>query len=218
MFSNMLYKLYPGRGRTIRRFIRWIVYKLEGGQFYSKTLRKIMKDYHGVDIGMYTHGGCFEIHSFERETKIGRYCSIAVGAKGFTLNHPLGFKSTHGFFFNPALGFCETFPVKPVPLEIGHDVWIGDGAKILPNVTNIGTGAVLSAGSVLSRNLPPYAIAVGHPARIVRYRFPQEVINELLESKWWEKEIDEILPDIEQYTREYVQLSKMSNELSEDVF
>jgi len=177
-----------------------------------------MKDYHGVEIGMYTHGNCFDIYAFERETRIGRYCSIAAGAKGFTLNHPLSFKSTHGFFFNPALGYCKTFPVEPVPLEIGHDVWIGDGAKILPHVTNIGTGAVLSAGSVLSRNLPPYAIAVGHPARIVRYRFSQEIIDELLESKWWEKDIEEILPDIEQYTREYVQTSKMGDEPSEDVF
>jgi virginiamycin A acetyltransferase len=216
VISSILYKLYPGRGRTVRRFIRWIVFKLEGGQFYSKTLRKIMKDYHGVEIGMYTHGGCFEIHAFERETKIGRYCSIAVGAKGFTLDHPLEFKSTHGFFFNPNCGYIKAFPVKPIPLEIGHDVWIGDGAKILANVTSIGTGAVLGAGSVLSRNLPPYAVAVGHPARIVRYRFPVEVIDELLASKWWEKDIEEILPDIGEYTQNYLNVSKKNAEPTYD--
>ena len=208
IISNLLYKLYPGRRRTIKNLIKKIVSRLEGGEFYSITLRKIMKDYHGVDIGMYTHGSCFREYMFDTETTIGRYCSVAADAKVFTVNHPLEYKSTHAFFFNPALKICTNDEVKPSPLTIGHDVWIGDGVKIMPNVSNIGTGAVIGANSVVATNVPPYAIVVGHPARVVRYRFSKETIQTLLDSEWWLKPIEEISVNIDEYTQNYEEYLK----------
>ena len=73
----------------------------------------------------------------------------------------------------------------PSRATIGHDVWIGHGAKIMAGVT-IGTGAVIGAGAVVTRDVGPYEIAVGAPARTVRTRFTQDVIRRLLASAWWE--------------------------------
>jgi virginiamycin A acetyltransferase len=70
------------------------------------------------------------------------------------------------------------------PIVIGHDVWIGAGVNVLSRVS-IGTGAVIGAGAVVSRDVPPYAIAGGCPATPVRYRFPYHIIERLLGSEWW---------------------------------
>lgn len=70
-------------------------------------------------------------------------------------------------------------------VRIEHDVWVAHGALILSGVT-IGTGAIIGAGSVVTRDVPPYAIVAGNPARIIRYRFSEEIIACLLNSRWWE--------------------------------
>ena len=73
----------------------------------------------------------------------------------------------------------------------------------LPHVTNIGDGAVIGAGAVVNKNVPPYAVVVGNPARVVRYRFSQKIIEELLASRWWEKSIEEIKPYIHEFQIPY---------------
>jgi acetyltransferase-like isoleucine patch superfamily enzyme len=182
------------------------VRKLEGGEFYSKTLRKIFEDYHNVKIGMYTHGGCFVPGHVDPFTTIGRYCAIARFIRIFNRNHPLAFKSIHGFFFNSKLKFCEEDLVDYLPISIGNDVWVAHNAVILPSVKIIGDGAVVGSGAVVSKDVPPYAIVAGCPARIVRYRFPKEVIRELLTSRWWEKSIDEIKPYFHEFQQPYEKL------------
>ena len=206
IMSTVLYKLYRIKRGSLRNLIVRIICLLERREFYSKTLRKIFKDYYGVEIGMYTHGGCFVSGNFACFTTIGRYCSIGGNVKVFNRNHPMDFKSMHGFFFNPILKYTKIDLVEDVPVVIGNDVWIGDGAKIMPQVTNIGDGAVVAAGAVVNKDIPPYAVVVGNPARIVRYRFSKEVIEKLLEEKWWEKDIDEILPDLNEYQQPYEKL------------
>lgn len=191
------------RWRRFRKLLRKLILRLEGGQIYSVTIRKIFSKYHNVQIGMYTHGSCFEEGNFDRYTTVGRYCSIAADVHVFNRNHPMDFKSTHAFFFNPLLKLTKKDLVEYTPLEIGNDVWIGYGVVILPNVTKIGDGAVIGAGCVVSKNIPPYAVMVGHPVRLVRYRFSKETIDQLLKEKWWEKEIREILPNIQEYQRPY---------------
>ena len=74
---------------------------------------------------------------------------------------------------------------------IGNDVWIGQNATILPGV-HIGDGAIIGANSVVGSDIPPYSIAVGNPARIIRQRFDDEMIDLLLRFKWWDKSIEEI--------------------------
>lgn len=172
---------------------------MEGGEFYSETLRKIFSHYHKVDIGLYTHGGCFTPYHVQPYTKIGRYCSIAHGVRVFNRDHPVDFKSTHAFFFNSRLGICDKDMVEHIPSEIGNDVWIGAGAIILPTCRVIGDGAVIGAGANVNKNIPPYAKVVGNPSRIVGYRFPKEKIDELLESKWWQHPIGELKGRLEEF-------------------
>ena len=85
----------------------------------------------------------------------------------------------------------------------GNDVWIGHNAIIMPNVKNIADGAVIAAGAVVNKDIPPYAVAVGNPSRIVRFRFSKEIIEELIASRWWEKSIEEIKPVIGEFTKNY---------------
>jgi acetyltransferase-like isoleucine patch superfamily enzyme len=206
IIGKLLYKIYRIRYNRLRSIIRKIVYKLERGELYSKTLRKIFKNYHGVEIGMYTHGGCFIPYNFDRFTTIGNYSSIARTAKAINHNHGMEFKSTHAFFFNPLLKYCDKNLVEFIPVKIGNDVWMGEGAIIMPSVTKIGDGAVIGAGAVVNKDIPPYAVVVGNPARIVKYRFSKDVIEELLESKWWEKDMDQIKPNLKEYKQPYEQL------------
>lgn len=206
MIAGLLYKLYALKSRRLRWLIRKIVCKLEGGEIYSLMLRRIMKKYHGVEIGMYTHGGCFVPGRMDFYTTIGRYCSISRSVKVFNRNHNMKLKSTHAFFFNHKLGYCDSDLVEYIPISIGNDVWIGDSVIILPSVTEIADGAVIGAGSVITKNVPPYAVVVGYPSRIVRFRFPNEIIKELLASKWWEKDIEQIKLNMEEFQQPYEKL------------
>ena len=201
--SNLLFKLYRINSGKIKSLIIKIIYKIEGGQFYSKTLRKIFKEYRGVDIGMYTHGGCFNEFHFDRHTTIGRYCSIASTAYALNRNHPMEYKSTHAFFFNPSLKYSKKDNIEFIPLKIGNDVWIGHNAIIMPHVREIGDGAVIAAGAVVNKDVPPYAVVVGNPSRAVRYRFSKETIEKLLEEKWWEKSMEEIKINFSEYLEPY---------------
>lgn len=195
-----LYRLPSGR---LKAAIRWLVSKAEGGEVYSATLREIFSRYHNVHIGMYTLGACFKVGAVDRHTNIGRYCSIARTARVHNRNHPLERKSTHPFFYNPVLRCCSGNSVPYIPLDIGSDVWIGHNAVIMPHVRQIGHGAVVAAGAVVSNDVPPYAVVVGNPARVVRYRFPPAIIQRLLAEKWWERSIEELLPDLAEYLSEY---------------
>lgn len=197
--NTLLFKLYGINRTSIKRTIINQVVRLEEGEFNSETLREIFKHYHKVQIGLYTHGGCFIPGQIDKFTTIGRYCSIARTARAMNRNHPMEFKSTHAYFFNPKLGICDTDNIEHIPLNIGNDVWIGHNALIHPHVRTIDDGAVIGAGAVVNKDVPPYAVVVGNPARIVRFRFSKEVIQELLDSKWWDKSIEELKPHIRDF-------------------
>lgn len=201
ILSDILYKLYGIDNNRVRALLRSIIYRVEKGEIYSHTLRRIFEHYYDVEVGLYTHGGCFVPFQVDRFTSIGRYCGIASPIRSMNRDHPLSFPSTHAFFFNPVLGYCRKNPVDYIPLTIGNDVWIGHNAIILPSVTEIGNGAVIGAGSIVNKNVPPYAVVTGHPARIVRYRFPEKLISKLLLSRWWEKSIDELKPQIHEFMK-----------------
>jgi virginiamycin A acetyltransferase len=190
MLSRLLVRLYAVN--RLRGVVLWLLRRVEASELTSPTLREIFSRYWGVDVGMYTHGGCFTPWAVDRRTTIGRYCSIAHGARVLNVNHPLDFKGTSGLFFNPELGLCDQWLVEYNPLEIGNDVWIGANAVILPEVNRIGDGAVIGAGAVVGRDVPPYAVVLGNPGRVVKYRFPEDVITNLLEEKWWEKDIEDL--------------------------
>ena len=127
---------------------------------------------------------------------IGKFCQIAAGGE-FVMNganHQMNAVSTFPFY---TLEGWEMDPPSPedLPLKgdtvIGNDVWIGQNAVILPGV-HIGDGAIIGANSVVGKDVEPYTIVAGNPAKVLRKRFDDELIDLLLAFKWWDKEIEEI--------------------------
>jgi acetyltransferase-like isoleucine patch superfamily enzyme len=192
-----LYGLSKRRG--YRALLRNIILRYEGGELYSVTARRILSVHHDLHVGMYTGRGCFLPYNYSPGTRIGRYSALFRTARAFNANHPTTLKSTHAFFFNPSLGYAKEDLVTRTQLTIGSDVWIGHNAIISPSVSNIGHGAIIGAGVVVHQDVEPYAVVVGNPGRVVRYRFSEEIRKELLESRWWEKSFEELLPEFESF-------------------
>lgn len=189
-----LLALYRIQNKPLRRIAREILLRREGAELYSKTLRKIYSKYYGVEVGMYTYGAFHP--EFTPGTVIGRYTSVPRNLSVLHGNHPITHKSCHPFFFNPSLGYSEELLIsRRTKLLIGNDVYIGTGVTLLPAVTSIGDGAVIGAGSVVTKDVPPFAVVGGNPAKIIKYRFSQETIEEMTKSAWWEKDIEEIKKD-----------------------
>ncbi len=127
---------------------------------------------------------------------IGKFCQIAAGVE-FVMNganHQMNAVSTFPFY---TLEGWDMEPPKQADLPlrgdtvIGNDVWIGQNAVILPGV-RIGDGAIIGANSVVGSIVPPYTVVVGNPAKALRKRFDDELIDLLLRFRWWEKSIEEI--------------------------
>jgi acetyltransferase-like isoleucine patch superfamily enzyme len=119
------------------------------------------------------------------ETYIGRYCSIGHNVMIGTGHHDMNQMSTSPWFnlhAPPSYRYCDHPSVK---VRIKNDVWIGNGAIIMGGVT-VGNGAVIGAGAVVTKDVPDYAIVAGVPARILKYRFSEDIIERLLKLKWWE--------------------------------
>ncbi|WP_306734917.1 CatB-related O-acetyltransferase [Marimonas arenosa] len=198
--GQLLYLLYRQNFFNLKKLVLKLLWYVLGKhyQFYSLSLRKMLKDVHGIEVGLYSHGGCCTPGNFPPGTHVGRYCSIGASAQAHR-NHPIQTISSHAFFFNPNLGYITGQYLPDSELSIGSDVWIGQNVNILSSCTEIGHGAVIGAGAVLNKNVPPYAVVLGNPGRIVRYRFSEERIAELLQSKWWEKDIEELADQIEEF-------------------
>ena len=154
--------------------------------------------------------------------QIGRWCSIGDGVRIGLGNHPTrGFVSTSGLLLTDTtetLGFtihqgedrCELYRKANgrYNVVVGHDVWIGSGAKILDGVT-VGDGAVVAAGAIVTKDVEPYAIVAGVPARVIRKRFTEEQIRFLLAFRWWDRDVDWIkahyteMDNIETFMQKY---------------
>lgn len=198
-----LYKLYSIKRQMLRRYVLRSVKKLDGGELYSSVLRKIFLDYYQIEIGKYSYGGCFDNSKIGRFTKIGRYCSFAKDVYIFNGNHPLEFKSLHPFFYNPAFGYVDKEMISRNRLTIGNDVWVGQNVIITPNVKNIGDGVVIGAGSVVTKDVPDFAVVAGNPAKVIKYRFSKETIDDIKESQWWDKDIEQVRLELNDFLRPY---------------
>lgn len=120
---------------------------------------------------------------------IGRFCSIAPGALIGDSNHPVDWLSTHPFQWGATPLVSEKagitkFKKANRSIEIGNDVWVGTSVVITPGVT-IGNGAIIAAGCVVVKDVPPYAIVGGVPGKIIRYRFDEKTIRALEMAEWW---------------------------------
>lgn len=158
---------------------------LEGGEPYSKTLREYYSKKYNIKVGYGSYGGCFDPHRIPPGTQFGNYCSIAEGVTIFRANHPLTSFTSHPIFYNPNFGIVKTDKLERPPISIGHDVWLGYNSIILPSVRKIGNGAVVGAGAVVTKDIEPYSVVVGNPARHVKYRFSFEIIRQLEDSNWF---------------------------------
>lgn len=132
-------------------------------------------------------------HTLIQNVKIGKYTCIGPSVKIGLGNHPLtGFISIHPVFYSLAgqagdVTFADRqYFNEYLPSEVGHDVWIGANV-VIPGGVKIGNGAVIASGAVVTKDVPPYAIVGGVPAALIRYRFPEEKIQQLQEWKWWDK-------------------------------
>lgn len=137
-----------------------------------------------VSIGDYSY--ISGPRSYVEAASIGKFCSIArqttIGVSGHDYNKV----TTHPFIIDPAYKFVTSAvpgTQKPPPV-IGHDVWIGMNCVVHRGVS-IGNGAVVASDAVVTRDVEPYSIVGGNPARHLKYRFPQEIIDALLKIEWW---------------------------------
>jgi virginiamycin A acetyltransferase len=205
--------------KRIKRWIRQYIHQqIPEYEFYRTvkhqvTLGKHVRLYdpvrlYYVVIGDYSYVG---IYSHLKNVEIGKFCSIGPKCFFGWGIHPIDGISTSPMFYSTKKqnGFTLSKTDKVVEQKkiiIGNDVFIGMNVTILDGV-RIGNGAVIGAGAVVSKDVPDYAVAVGNPMQILKYRFPQEIRDALLQSKWWDfdvndlKSVEENFFDVESFIR-----------------
>ncbi|MGL4487934.1 MAG: DapH/DapD/GlmU-related protein [Rhizobiaceae bacterium] len=156
-----------------------------------------------VVVGDFTY---FERNGEAIYSTIGKFCSVAANVRINALEHPVERLTMHKVTYRPNeyfrfqgldQDFRERRRAKHV--TIGHDVWIGHGAVILPGV-HVGTGAVIGANAVVRRDVLPFQIVAGVPAKEIRFRFDAVVRERILQSSWWDwpvEKIAEAIPDMQ---------------------
>ena len=155
--------------------------------FYTNQNRK----YKHIAIGKYTFGKPSICGGENGQVTIGKFCSIAGGVSIYAgAEHRLDWVSQYSFNKFPIAAQKEIIRSKG-KVSIGNDVWIEDGAFILSGVT-IGDGAVIAARAVVVKDVKPYEIVGGNPAKHIKYRFSESQIDSLLKIKWWNWDIEKI--------------------------
>jgi virginiamycin A acetyltransferase len=154
--------------------------------------------YGAVNIGRFVSifGPGTVISQISSQITIGSFSSIGQNVVIQDSSHRLDKISTYFMNRNIFGGNISEDVFSKGPVILGEDVWVGSNVVILPNVT-IGRGAVIGAGSIVTKNVPKYAIAVGNPARVVGHRFTVDVIDTIEESKWWTWPVSKIIQNKE---------------------
>ena len=146
-------------------------------------------------MGKYSYG--YDLQYIARGTQIGSFCSIAHGVSIGLMNHPTHFVSTHPFLYYRSRGFLnknKNIEVKKTIID--DDVWIGINAVIMPGV-HVGQGAIIGAGAVVTKDVQPYSIVGGVPAKPISKRFDKETIEKLINIRWGKWTDNKIKENIE---------------------
>jgi acetyltransferase-like isoleucine patch superfamily enzyme len=204
--------------KKIANVIKKVFYKLfkELRPFYYRDISLVENSFHSVEINKLTKlykpykvsnakigkGTYIAQNANISDVEIGKFCSIGANFVCGWGIHPTNGISTSPYFYSKKKQNGHSIAKKNLIKEreritIGNDVFIGLNVTILDGVS-IGDGAVIGAGAVVSKDIPPYAIAVGCPIKIINYRFNNDIINELLKIKWWDFD-DNKLQDVENY-------------------
>jgi acetyltransferase-like isoleucine patch superfamily enzyme len=191
-----------------------------------------MVDY--INIGKYSYGitkkniywdnKAYDYDNNYRQPKliVGKYCSIGLKCKiylggnhrhDWVTTYPFHVKWVHNNTFKSLTDDVEGYPHSNGDVIIGNDVWFGENVTVMSGV-KIGDGAVIGTNSVVVKDVEPYSISGGHPAKHIKYRFSEDVIKRLLEIKWWdieESKLDKLLPymmnnDIDLFFKKYEEL------------
>lgn len=166
-----------------------------------------LEGYNSLGKGTYINSSIIGRHTYIvkasiKNAKIGKFCSIGpevlIGGLG---KHPTQLISTHPIFYSTrrqsGKSFAKLDSFKEIEKTIiGNDVWIGARAVILDGV-KVGNGAIIAAGAIVTKDVPDYAIVGGVPAKLIRYRFDEDIIKELYLLKWWElsdEDLNKLLP------------------------
>ena len=145
-------------------------------------------------IGMFSYTGP---NTVIKKADVGKFCSISWNASITGNIHNYSLTSAHPFTHLSSFGLVDSNkPLESEQIYIGNDVWIAANVTILPGV-KIGDGAIIGAGAVVTHDVPPYAIVVGNPAKIIKYRFSEKLYIDLLEIKWWDWPIGVIKENLE---------------------
>lgn len=174
---------------------------------FSKIEKSTLSDCVRIDRNNYIFASEMGRHSYTGsntkiiEAAIGKFVSVSWNVSIGAANHDYTKLTTHSFLYNDYDHIRpENMPPVYNRLEktcvIGNDVWIGTGAVILRNLT-IGNGAVVGAGAVVTGDVPPYAVVVGNPAKVIKFRFSEERIKEIQEMAWWDWTDEEIKRNID---------------------
>lgn len=217
----------------IKRIIKYLLLKFKWRSKlifdYSNqiTMTSCFEGTNKLERGVFFHGymgRCSYIAEYSQISgKVGRYTSIAPYCKVIQGTHPYTypFVSTCPMFYSTEKQNGQTFVLKnkykelrfvedKIPVIIGNDCWIGYGVSIIAGV-NIGDGAMVMAHAVVTKNVPPYAIVAGIPARIIGYRYKDCDIDYLLKLQWWNKPIEWIKSNADFF--EDIETFKLNNPL-----
>jgi virginiamycin A acetyltransferase len=157
-------------------------------------------DYLSVGYGTKINGPAFIASRKDAPVTIGKYCAIAFNLRIRTRNHFTGYANLQDIF-----QFRYKFPALDSvkgPIFIGNNVWIADNVIILSGV-KVGDGAVVGAGSIVTKDIPPYCVAVGNPARVIKKRFDEMIIEQLIQVQWWDWPEDKIKRNKEFFSTDF---------------
>ncbi|MBR2374017.1 MAG: CatB-related O-acetyltransferase [Lentisphaeria bacterium] len=159
----------------------------------SNYVRSLRKKGIAIGFGTYIAPG---VHIRDKRTVIGKYCSIARNSTIGTGRHPLDALSTHSMVHRECCTEAGPIGLAPenrvefeqtLPVTVGSDVWIGLNAVIMDGI-KIGNGAVIGTNAIVTKDVPPYAIVVGIPAKVLRYRFDDETVARLEKLRWFDRD------------------------------